>query len=371
MIQLYPTTTPDGALAAEELVDLQHQISLLQLKSAACAARLARSDYWDYAGSNSAIDWIRFNCHLTDKAAGDLVAVGRTSGSLAESTQAMEAGEIGYSHLVVMARTAEATGKAFDETKLLKLAREHTPGMFYFKCQHYRHSLDAKGYAREQADLVENRHLSLSAAEDGCLLINGVLDPVGGAAVRTALEPLARMAGADDERDLPRRYADALVELAHGGKPANLQITATVETVKALAGAGGGEMEFSLPVSSTAVQRMACDCSVMRVLLDQESVVVDVGRSRRVISGPARRALKARDGHCQWDGCDRPASRCDGHHLVHWVNGGNTELSNLILLCHRHHWLVHEGGWQLVKTDDGRMMPIAPTMTFDMPRGPD
>ncbi|TME38388.1 MAG: hypothetical protein E6I61_13205, partial [Chloroflexi bacterium] len=133
MIQLYPTTTPDGALAAEELVDLQHQISLLQLKSAACAARLARSDYWDYAGSNSAIDWIRFNCHLTDKAAGDLVAVGRTSGSLAESTQAMEAGEIGYSHLVVMARTAEATGKAFDETKLLKLAREHTPGMFYFK----------------------------------------------------------------------------------------------------------------------------------------------------------------------------------------------------------------------------------------------
>src|SRR5437879_5692757 len=296
----------------------------------------------------------------------------------------MEAGAIGYSHLVVMARTAEATGKAFDESKLLKLAREHTPGMFYFKCQHYRHSLDAKGYAREQTDLVENRHLSLSAAEDGCLLINGVLDlvenrhlslsaaedgcllingvldPVGGAAVRTALEPLARMAGADDERDLPRRYADALVELAHGGKPANLQITATVETVKALAGAAGGEMEFSLPVSATAVQRMACDCSVMRVLLDQESVVVDVGRSRRVISGPARRALKARDGHCQWDGCDRPASRCDGHHLVHWINGGNTELSNLILLCHRHHWLVHEGGWQLVKTDDGKMMSIAP-----------
>ncbi|TME37615.1 MAG: DUF222 domain-containing protein [Chloroflexi bacterium] len=219
--------------------------------------------------------------------------------------------------------------------------------------------------------MVENRHLSLSAAEDGCLLINGVLDPVGGAAVRTALEPLARMAGADDERDLPRRYADALVELAHGGKPANLQITATVETVKALAGAGGGEMEFSLPVSATAVQRMACDCSVMRVLLDQESVVVDVGRSKRVISGPARRALKARDGHCQWDGCDRPASRCDGHHLVHWVNGGNTELSNLILLCHRHHWLVHEGGWQLIKADDGQIMPVAPTMTLGIPRGPD
>src|SRR5438128_9697959 len=207
VIELYPTTTPDGAEAAEELVGLQLQISLLQLKSAACAARLAKSDYWDYAGFNSAIDWIRFNCQLTDKAAGDLVAVGRTSDSLPESLQAMQAGSIGYSHLVVMARTAEAVGKVFDESKLLKLAREHTPGMFYFKCQHYRHSLDAKGYAREQADLVENRHLSLSAAEDGCLLINGVLDPVGGAAVRTALEPLARKTDAEDERDLPKRYA--------------------------------------------------------------------------------------------------------------------------------------------------------------------
>src|SRR5437879_12848149 len=192
----------------------------------------------------------------------------------------MEAGEVGYSHLVVLARTAAATGKAFDETKLLKLAREHTPGMFYFKCQHYRHSLDAKGYAREQADLVENRHLSLSAAEDGCLLINGVLDPVGGAAVRTALEPLARMAGAGDERDLPRRYADALVELAHGGKPANLQITATVETVNALAGAGGGEMNYSLPGSATAVQRMACDCSVNRVLHDKDATDGNAGDSR-------------------------------------------------------------------------------------------
>ena len=371
MIQLYPTTTPDGAEAAEELVDLQLQISLLQVKAAACTARLAKSDYWDYAGSNSAIDWIRFNCHLTDKAAGDLVAVGRNAGGLPESAQAMQAGEIGYSHLVVLARTAEAVGKVFDETKLLRLAREQTPGRFYFKCQHYRHSLDAKGYAQEQADLVENRHLSLSAAEDGCLLINGVLDPVGGAVVRAALEPLARKSDAEDERDLPKRYADALVELAHGGKPANLQITASIETVKGLAGATGGEMEFSLPLSSTTVQRMACDCSVMRVLLDQESVVVDVGRSKRVISGPARRALKARDGHCQWDGCDRPASRCDGHHLVHWINGGNTELSNLILLCHRHHWLVHEGGWQLVKADDGALVPVGPTLNFGLPRGPD
>src|SRR5207247_455065 len=83
----------------------------------------------------------------------------------------------------------------------------------------------------------------------------------------------------------------------------NVQVTATIETLKGLAGAGAAEMEFSLPISSVAVQRMACDCSVTRILLSQESLVIDIGRSKRVISGPARKALSARDGHCRWPGC--------------------------------------------------------------------
>ncbi len=352
-----------GAEIARQMIQIQRQIDMLQLEHSKLASEFARTDHWADEGSNTPIDWIRFNCNLTEKVAGDRIAVGERCAEVAASVKAMETGEIGFSHVAVMARTAIATGPRFEEARLLEVARKVSPGKFYYESLHYRHSVDAKAYAAEQVDLVENRHLSLTRGEDGGLLINGVLDPIGGAAVRTSLEPLARRTRWDDDRNLEKRYADALVELAVGGRPANLQITASVETVKGLAGAAAGEMEFSLPVSSTTVQRMACDCSVMRVLLDQESVVVDVGRSKRVISGPARRALKARDGHCQWPACERPASRCDGHHLVHWINGGNTELSNLILLCHRHHWLVHEGGWQLVKTDEG-MMTIAPTTIF-------
>src|SRR6185437_16504063 len=98
------------------------------------------------------------------------------------------------------------------------------------------------------------------------LLISGVLDPVGGAAVRTALEPLARRSGAHDDRDLERRQADALVELASGGgSQAQLQVTSSVETLLGLAGAPAAEVEFSLPVSSRVVERLACDCSVTRV----------------------------------------------------------------------------------------------------------
>src|SRR2546426_6991093 len=287
------------------------------------------------------------------------------------SVDCLRDGSIGYSHLAVMARTAEAVGKKFDERALLPLALEFTPGKFYYKSLHYRHSVDAKKYAEEQSDDAINHHLSLSTAESGHLLINGVLDPVGGAAVRAALEPLAQRSGAHDDRLLPQRYADALVELAGGGKPANLQVTATIQTLKGLADAAAGEMEFSLPISSTSVQRMACDCSVTRVLLNQESVTIDVGRSKRVISNTLRKALKIRDGHCRWPGCERPASKCDGHHLLSWIEGGPTDLDNLVLLCRRHHRMVHEGGWQLIKTEERQIMTIAPTVTFGLPRGPD
>src|SRR2546430_8322198 len=90
----------------------------------------------------------------------------------------MQSGEIGFSHLTVIARTEVALGKRFDESVLLGLARKMSPGKLYYKSMRYRHSMDAKGYALEQADAVENRHLRLTTGEDGCLLINGVLDPV-------------------------------------------------------------------------------------------------------------------------------------------------------------------------------------------------
>src|SRR5437870_10408163 len=356
---------------AEKLISKQRQCDVLLLEISELAAQLAETNHFDDEGFNSPIDWMRFNCHLTEKAAADRIAVGRMAPRLSESVQALQAGEIGFAHLATMARTVEHVGRHADLDGLLELARKMTPGKFFYECQHYRHSVDAKAYCEEQSDQAINHHLSLSTAESGHLFINGVLDPVGGAAVRTALEPLAQPSGAHDDRNREQRYADALVELASAGKPANLQVTATIETLKGLAGAAAGEMEFSLPISSLAVQRMACECSVTRILLSQESLVMDVGRTTRTVSAPLKRALKARDCHCRWPGCERPASKCDGHHLLSWINGGPTDLDNLVLLCRRHHRMVHEGGWQLIRTESGEIVTIAPTVTFGLPRGPD
>jgi len=357
-------TPPDSARLALDLVGLRREIDRLELRFSQAAAAFAETGLWDDEGFNSALDWIRINCRVTSNAAADRLSVGRRLADLDRSVAAMDAGEIGFAHVTVMARTAEAVGEAFDEGRLLQLARDNSPGKFHYKCLHYRHAVDAKAYADGQERLAEERSLRLSTAEDGCLLIGGLLAPVGGAVVRTALEPLAQLSGAHDDRDREQRYADALVELASGGKPASIQVTATIETLKGLAGAAAAEMEFSLPISSTSVQRMACDCSVTRVLLDQDSVTIDVGRSKRVVAGPLRRALNARDGQCRWPGCERPASWCDGHHMVHWIDGGDTDLDNLVLLCRRHHRMVHEGGWQLVKTNDGRIVTVGPMVHF-------
>ena len=356
---------------AEVLVLLRRAIDTLDLEFSRLAAQFDQEMYWDHEGANSGIDWIRHNCHMTSNAAADRIAVGKRAGDLVESVQSMKKGEIGFAHLTVMTRTANAVGDAFDEKRLLHLAEENSPGKFHYQCLHYRHAVDPKTYAEEQAGQVHGNELHMNRQDDGSFYVVGMLDSVGGAQLRSALEPLAKPMGKDDYRTRPQRLGDAVVELAATKQNVSMQVTASVETLLGLVGSPGAESEFSLPISSKTVERWACDCNLSRVLL-QDSVVIDVGRSERTIKGPRRRALIARDRHCQWPGCDRPAARCDVHHLVHWMFGGDSGLPNQVLLCHRHHRLVHEGGWQLVRTDDGRLMPVAPTINFgSRARGPD
>jgi Domain of unknown function (DUF222)/HNH endonuclease len=373
-----------GSEAGAELKQLLYERGLIDLRAAQAAARFAATNEYDRQGYASPIDWIRFNCHQTSTVAADLIAVGQKLERVPESTQAVVNGEIGFAHLKAMVRTANAVGSKFDETLLLAKARENSPGKFYYLCNHYRHSAERKGYEGEQADLVENRKLWISTGEDGAVWINGVFDPIGGASIRTALEPLARRSDKHDDRCREKRMADALVDLSlhaldfglvpqQGSQRTHLQVTASLETLLGLPGAPAADMEFSpMPVSSTTVERLACDALVTRIILDSRSTVIDVGRAKRTISGPARKALNVRDRGCTWPGCERPASWTSGHHIRHWIHGGTNEPPNLTLLCYRHHWNVHEGGWQIIRGDDGRIVTIPPVVTFGAPaRGPD
>jgi len=370
----------EGALALEtgaEMIDYlvrrRVQMDQGELEWSRVAARFAQTDEYDAQGFVSPFACIKARCHMSGGAVSARICAGEELERLDKSVAAVEAGEIGFAHFAQIANTSAKVGERLDETTLLRHARKEGVAKFRETCIHARHAADPEGVVEEEVQGVEMRELTLTDTDDGLVAVSGTLDKVGGAALRTVLEPLAKRMGKDDRRGYPRRLADALVEFSMNAlDPSQLQVTTSLETLLGLTGAPAAEMEFSLPISSKAVERLACDSSVTRILLGSDSTVIDVGRAKRTVSGPARRALEARDGHCRWPGCDRHAKQSAAHHLVHWIHGGSTDLSNLILLCHRHHWMVHEGGWQLVRSDDGRMLTIPPATEFQrLARGPD
>ena len=199
-------------------------------------------------------------------------------------------------------------------------------------------------------------------------VIDGILDAVGGAALKAAIDSLAGRLGPDDERTPAQRRADSLVELAqhamdegrlprrNGVRP-HITMTTTLEGLRNEVGVPPAEVEHAMPVSTRTLERIACDATISRILLS-DSVVTDVGRATRVVSGPTRRALGARDRGCRWPGCGRQVGWTHAHHLEFWGRGGKTKLSNLVLLCYFHHRLVHEGGWQVLKV--GRELRFLP-----------
>ena len=94
-------------------------------------------------------------------------------------------------------------------------------------------------------------------------------------------------------------------------------------------------------IDGETARRLACDSTVSRVITDAASQPLEVGRKTKVVPPALRRAVAVRDGGCAFPGCDRPSSWCDAHHVRHWADGGTTSIDNLVLLCRRHHRLVH------------------------------
>src|SRR5260370_7534909 len=121
-------------------------------------------------------------------------------------------------------------------------------------------------------------------------------------------------------------------------------------------------MELSLPISSKTVERLACDALITRIVLGSDSMVIDVGRAKRTISGPARKVLNVRDRGCTWPGCERPASWTSGHHLKHWIHGGTNAPPNLTLLFSRPHWLVPRGHRPTLPAPHSSLPTTPPTL---------
>lgn len=216
-------------------------------------------------------------------------------------------------------------------------------------------NLDDAGALDHAEKLFARRRLDVSSTFRGMGRIDGDLDPEGTAVVLTALGACTDPAGraADDSRTPGQCRADAMVQicsfyLGHGdtphsgGEKPHVSVIVELETLERRAG-GSCELEGVAVIYPETARRLACDAAVSRIITRGCSEPLDVGRRTPSVPAAIRRALAVRDQGCVFAGCDRPVRWCDAHHIKHWADGGDTSLDNLVLLCRRHHHMVHEG----------------------------
>ncbi|MET7709266.1 DUF222 domain-containing protein [Micromonospora sp. NPDC005413] len=215
-----------------------------------------------------------------------------------------------------------------------------------------------------------DRHVTVSALQDGRLRLTGTLDAEAAGLLRAAIDPLTAPTGPDDTRSPGQRRHDALADLCrltlrtgelpdHGGDPAQLVVTTNYDNLTRQLNAG--TLDTGLELTPETVRRLACDATILPAVLGSTGQVLDVGRQRRLITGPLRRALLLRDRGCTFPGCDRPPRWCDAHHIQHWADNGDTALHNAALLCTHHHRHIHHSDWQVRLAGDGHPEFIPPT----------
>src|SRR6195256_4392535 len=328
----------------------------------------------------TAASWIAPTRDMSISSAADRLCVGEQLASLPKVAAALAAGEVGYQSVSILCHLRDVLAeqrRLFDEDEMLGFARQYSVFELRQICNFARHIADPDGCFDEAEENFTRRRMHVSQLPDGMYKVDGLLDPISGAALKTAAESLAKRLGPDDGRSHKQRMADATGELAnhamdkgtlprrHSVRP-HINLTTTLEGLKKELGAPPAGLELSLPISNRTLERMACDCTMSRVLL-ADSMVIDVGRATRTVSAPTLRALRIRDKGCRFPCCDRQVDLTNPHHIVHRARGGPGNLPNLVLLCYYHHRLVHEGGWQVIKS--GREFRFLPPDRVVMRRG--
>jgi Domain of unknown function (DUF222) len=347
---------PATALSAD-IVELTRQRERLD---AEVLRRLRRFDAVGGCEVDRALStqaWLRHQCRVAPGAAAERVRVARRLESLPETRAAFAAGDIGYAHVRVIANTVESSDAceatvADAEPILVNVAREYDAVGVRRVAEHWRHMVDRDGFEADEHTRYERRRLHTSETFEGMVVGDFAADPENGSLIRTAIEAFAGPLPGADARTPGQRRFDALVEICRrvldrgtptsGGERPHLSVLVPLDTLEGRARAAGAEVSWvQQPISGEAARRLACDARVTRIITGPESQPLDVGRTTRTISPALRRAVIARDRHCVEEGCDRPPEWCEVHHIVPWIDGGETKLEDLELRCTPHHHDVH------------------------------
>jgi hypothetical protein len=377
---LQPTAPPIA-----ELDHLGDQIAELSAHLDAATARLLMlirefdvRGGWN-TGFRSCAEWLAWRVGLAPGSARERVRVARALGTLPAMTTALEQGQLSYAKVRALTRIATPE----TETRLLAVARAGTAVHVERIVQGWR-QVDRQAEARKAARQHAGRALHVHSDSDGSVVLRGRLAPEVGALLLRALDAARETLyqqrrtlgplGSDPAMEAPTRpqqRADALALLAEtalrheldpgsGGERYQVVVHVDAAVLADPDGAGQSALEDGPHVPAGTSRRLACDASRVVMRHDEDGRVVEVGARTRTIPPALRRALHHRDRTCRFPGCNVRVS--EGHHVRHWAEGGPTTLSNLVLLCRRHHRSIHEEGYQVERMPDG-------TLRFRRPDG--
>jgi Domain of unknown function (DUF222)/HNH endonuclease len=362
---------PDPSTA--ELDRLGDEIAELSAHLEAATARLlelirefdARAG-WNH-GFRSCAAWLSWRVGYAPGAAREHVRVARALGTLPLLSQALARGELSYAKVRELTRVATPE----TEARLLAVGRAGTAEHVERIVRGWRR-MDRKAEAQEAARHHTARALHVYQDEDGAVRIRGRLAPEVGAVLLKALEAAReslhqRRRYEAPDAELPtmeQQQADALALLAEtalhqgidpGAPGERYQVVVHVDAAGLVDAdqAGQSVLEGGMRVPAGTSQRLACDATRVVMRHDGGGRVIEVGARTRTIPPALRRALQHRDQGCRFPGCGVRFGQ--GHHIRHWAHGGPTTLSNLTMLCRRHHRAIHEEGYQVERQPDGEV----------------
>ncbi len=373
-----------------ELTELWGHLTAATYRFLMLVAEFDRSEAYARHGLPSTAHWLNWQCGIGMTAARAKVRVARSLEHLPEVSAGFARGEFSYSKVRAITRVATPA----NESVLAHIARYGTASHVEKLVRKYRWTQRRDAEKNAQSQHL-NRCVHYFYDENDTFVLNARLPPEIGAIVAKALQAagdvlrespdrearderseLARQgesrllwsalstARAADRADALRLVADAFLaarseEVESTSLGDRFQVVVHVDQAVLAEPASvpdiephHSELDAGPALALATVRRLCCDGTAVGILEGRDGEPLNIGRKSRAIPPAMRRAMLARDGGCRFPGCDRTRF-CDGHHVQHWANGGETKLGNIVTLCSFHHTLVHEGGFGVTVTDDG------------------
>ena len=404
-----------GESLGAQLVMMRETLDRLEGLWLSAGAEFSSSSGLAASGHRSLASWLRHHCRMSPSEAAARSGVAAEMADAERATgDAIVSGDITWRHAQVISRVLPQlpeSRRVEAEQALLEKAKTLDPGRLRRVGDRLLHCFDRESAEHAAVRRYQRRGLSLAETYDGMVAVNGLLDPLTGATVMSALHTLTRPrpqvadhgdghsaeaetaaaggGGPREARTPAQRRADALGEVCAawlalegsgsagtvGGSRPHVSVIVNHETLRAPHSRAGsragsravspagpdseppvepGQLSWVGPITASETHLIGCDSVVSRVVMSGQSQVIDVGRATRTIPPALRRAVAARDRHCVGPGCDRLPELCDVHHVVFWENGGETSLANTVLLCRHHHQLVHLKHWRVTIDTTGR-----------------